>query len=186
MKIHKDDFRLLPQTFHRLGRERKRVVQLRLHEGAALQIQNRDRERTFHLGPGALDFKDAAAVSGHLRRIIQRAQKTFFAGQQLHHFLLVPQMVTAGDDVHARRKNFRRGFGRDAGAAGRVLAVGDDKIERVLFTKSGQKFPDRVPAGLPYDVADEEQFHRPILAAKQARHTKETNLDRMGRRARRT
>ena len=82
-------------------------------------------------------------------------------------------MVAAGDDVHARRKNFFCGFGRDAGAAGGVFAVGDDKIERVLFAELGHKFRDRASSGLSDNVADEEQFHGVSLTAKHAKHTKE-------------
>src|ERR1019366_7378062 len=79
------------------------------------------------------NFKDGAALAGRAGRIIERAQKAFFVLEQFHDFLLVPQMVAAGDDVHARRKNFPGGLGGDAGAAGGVFAVGDDEIERVLL-----------------------------------------------------
>ena len=40
-------------------------------------------------------------------------------------------------------------FRGDAGAAGGVLAVGDDEIERVLFAQFGQKVFDRVRPGWP-------------------------------------
>ena len=89
------------------------------------------------LGFGVWDLKNATALAGRTRWIIQRAQKAFFTGEQFHDFFLVPQMVAGGDDVHACRKNFLGGFGRDAGAAGGVFAIGDDEVERVLFAEFG-------------------------------------------------
>ena len=106
-----------------------------------------------------MNFKDAAAAPRHIRRIIERPEQPFFVGEQFHDFLLVPQMVAAGNDVHAGGKNVPGGHGRNTGAAGGVLAVGDDEIERVLFAKFGQEFLDRVASRPPDDVADEEQFH---------------------------
>ena len=43
----------------------------------------------------------------------------------------------------------------------------------MLFTESGQEFPDGAPAGLAHDVADEEQFHKPNLIVNRTEHTKE-------------
>ena len=43
----------------------------------------------------------------HAGRIIERAQKARLGLQQHGHFLLVPEMVAGGDDVHARREKFR-------------------------------------------------------------------------------
>src|SRR5690348_14801941 len=69
-------------------------------------------------------------------------------------------MVAGGDDVHARGKDFIRGLRRDAVAAGGVLAVGDDEIERVAFSESRQQFSDGVAPGLPHDVANKKDLHR--------------------------
>src|SRR5579859_2931204 len=82
-------------------------------------------------------------------------------------------MVAAGNDVHAGEENFPGGFGRDAGAAGGVFTIGNDEIERVFFAEFGQEFLDRAPAGLPHDIANEEQFHGLNLTTK---NTKEQSL----------
>jgi hypothetical protein len=125
---------------------------------------------------GIWDLKTGAALAGRAGRIIQRAQKAFFVGEQFHDFLLVPQMVAGGDDVHARGKNFPGGFGRDAGAAGGVFAVGDDEVERVLLAEFGNKFCNRAPARLSHDVADEKQFHGENLTTKYTKYTKENRM----------
>ena len=57
VKIHEDDFRLLAQPFHFVGGEQKRIFQRRLHERAALHIQNADGNRTLDFGVWTLDFK---------------------------------------------------------------------------------------------------------------------------------
>ncbi len=85
-------------------------------------------------------------------------------------------MVAAGNHVHAGGENFAGGFGRDAGAAGGVFTVGNDEIERMCFTESGQEFLDRAPAGLPHDIANEEQFHGLNLTTKNTKRTIPTGL----------
>ena len=113
-----------------------------------------------------MDFKNSAPLPRRADGIIERTQKAFFVREQFRHFLLVPQMVAAGDDIHAGVEDFPGGFGGDAGAAGGVLAVGDDEIERVLFAEFRQKGFDRIASRLTDDVADEEQFHAGILTTK--------------------
>ena len=81
-------------------------------------------------------------------------------------------MVAAGDDVHAGVENFPCSLGRDAGTAGRIFAVGDDEIERVLFAEFGQEFRNRAPSGLADDVTNEEQFHGLSLITKHTKNTK--------------
>jgi hypothetical protein len=76
-------------------------------------------------------FKIVLPFAGRAGRIIQRTQKTLFVLQQLHDFLLIPQMVAGGDGVHAVAEKFLGDVGRDAVAAGGIFAVGDDDIEAV-------------------------------------------------------
>ena len=68
-------------------------------------------------------------------------------------------MVAAGNDVHACRKDFTCDLGCDAGAAGGILAVGDDEIERVLLAQFWKQDFDGLAPGLSHDVTDEENFH---------------------------
>ena len=39
------------------------------------------------------------------------------------------------------------------------LVVGDDEVDRVLLAEVGQPARERVPAGLPEHIADEEDVH---------------------------
>ena len=81
-------------------------------------------------------------------------------------------MVAAGDHIHAGGKDFRRHFGCDAVAAGRILAIGNDEIERVLFTQLGQERFDGPASGLAHDIADEEDFHAIRLIEQRPRASK--------------
>ncbi len=128
-----------------------------------------------------MDFKYGAASAGSFGRIIERAEETFLVCEQFHDFFLVPQMIAAGDDVHAGGKNFLGNLGRDAVAAGGVFAVGNDEIELVLFAEFGEKLFDRVASGLAYDVADEEQFHAGRLNVKPAKDTKKYEIAGQGK-----
>ena len=44
-------------------------------------------------------------------------------------------------------------------AAGGVLAVGDDKVQRVLVAQARQDGLDGLASGLAHDIADEKNFH---------------------------
>ena len=132
VKIHEDDRRVLAQPFRLVERERERIVQRRLHEGAALRVHHGD-------GRQVADFQNRAAFAGRAGRIIQRTQKARLVLQQFHDFLLIPQMVAGGDGVHAVGEKFRGDVGRDAVAAGGVLAVGDDDVEAVRIAADWAK-----------------------------------------------
>src|SRR5581483_324433 len=73
--------------------------------------------------------------------------------------LLVPEMVAAGDDVHAGGKDFRGRLGRDAGAAGGVFASGDDEIGRMLAAHPWQEFLHRPTPRFTNNVPDEKNLH---------------------------
>ena len=75
------------------------------------------------------------------------------------HFLLVPKMIAAGDDVHARIEEFVGGIDGDAGAAGGVFAVGDDEVEAKALSQLWKKLPERVPPGFANNITDKKQIH---------------------------
>jgi hypothetical protein len=68
-------------------------------------------------------------------------------------------MVPGGDNVHAGGKEFGGGLGREAGPAGRVLAVGNNAVQAVLFAQGREERLNSPATGPAHDVADEEQFH---------------------------
>ena len=102
------------------------------------------------------------AASGHVAGVVQRTQKARLAVKQFGHGLLIPQMIAAGDDINAGGKKFARDGRRDAVAAGGVLAVGDDEIQRVFLAQARQDGFDGLAPRFAHDVADEENFHGEI------------------------
>ena len=140
----------------------KGILQRR-HEGAALQVQHRHRRQPWRL-------EDRAPLPWRAGRIVQRTNEPAFAFEQLHDFLLVPEMIAAGDDVHARGKDFLRRIATvmpEPPAEFSPLAT--TRLSRMLRAQLGNEFLDRAPARLPYDVRDEQQFHDPTVTPRSVR-----------------
>jgi len=74
---------------------------------------------------------------------------------------MIPQMIAAGDDVHAGGKDFLRGGRRDARTAGGIFPVGDDEVDTVLLPQFRHEFLDCATAGLSHDVTNEKNLHWP-------------------------
>ena len=162
------------QPFDLRRHDQERILQRR-HERAPLRIKHGDRHRISDFGFRISDFKNPAPLPRRARRIIERAHESLFVRQQFHHFLLIPQMIAAGDDIHAGGKDFLGGPGGDATAPGGVLAVGDDEIQPMLLAQFRQQRLDRHPAGPAHYVTDEENFHAPQLITKgRQRHARNT------------
>lgn len=85
-------------------------------------------------------------------------------GHVLEDLFLVPDVVAGGDDLGTEVEDFFGDGGRDAEAAGGVLAVDDEEIDGVGFHNVGEMFADDVAAGRTEDVADEENVHRMSLS----------------------
>jgi predicted sugar kinase len=73
--------------------------------------------------------------------------------------LLAPDVVAGGEHVHPGVEQLEGDLGRDAGAVGRVLAVGDHEVDGALVAKAGQPAQQRFPARLAEHVTDEEDVH---------------------------
>ena len=85
--------------------------------------------------------------------------------------LLAPDVVAGGEHVHPGVEQLEGDLGRDAGAVGRVLAVGDHEVDGALFLERGKPPQERVAPRLAEHVADEEDVHRlspPSAARRQA------------------
>ena len=158
MEIYKDDFGLLAQVFDLRRHDEERIFN-RGHEGAALGVEHRDLDRTSVYRLLTPDFKHAAACPRRSFRIIQRTQEPLLIREQFRYFLLVPEMITAGDDINAESEQLRRNAWRDAVAAGGVLTVGDDEIQPVLLAQLRQQQFDRPASWFAYYVADEKNLH---------------------------
>ena len=72
-------------------------------------------------------------------------------------------VVSERDRVHAGREQAGRDAAGDADSVGRVLAVGDDQVERHLVTQAGQLQLDRPPSRCAEDVGDEQDSHLMVM-----------------------
>ena len=99
VKIHEDDF----ASARAAVSPRRARARNGFSSGGCMNVRPCTFITAIEGRPGLPDFglQNRAALAGRAGRIIQRTQKTFFVLQQFHDFLLVPQMVAAGDDVHA-------------------------------------------------------------------------------------
>ena len=68
----------------------------------------------------------------------------------------VPDVIAGGHHVNAHLEQFFGERWRDAEPRRRVLAIGDDKIDRVLLREFGQTFPDDGSPRPPENVTDEK------------------------------
>ena len=73
--------------------------------------------------------------------------------------LLVEGMVAERDGVGAGLEQLLQDGLGDAEAAGRVLAVDDDEVERVAPAQAGQRLDNRLAAGAADDIAEKEETH---------------------------
>ena len=128
----------------------ERIVQIR-HVDAAHHVEHA------HAAPVGGPRHVAAAP----RRVgvVHRANQPRLDADVLEDFLLVPDVIAGRDDIHALRDQAVADLARDAVAAGRVLAVGDDQIDPVMRDERANAHPHQVASGAADDVADEEQFH---------------------------
>src|SRR6266700_4829267 len=151
MEVNEDYVCLLSQALDLGERAVKGIVQRR-HERAPLEVNNADRWQP-------VTVKDDAALPWSSRRIIERSNKAALMRQQFHDFLLVPEMIAAGDDIDAGGEDFVGGLDGYAGTAGVIFAVSHDQVHGMLLSQLGKQFLDRAPARLPYDVRDKQNFH---------------------------
>jgi prophage antirepressor-like protein len=79
-------------------------------------------------------------MTGSALRIVKRAHEAWFAAEQLEHVLLVPEVVTARDDIHAGCKDFLSRSRSNAGTTCRILAIGHHQVYRVFLAKSRKQF----------------------------------------------
>ena len=155
MEIYEDDFGLFAKLFD-YGWDNGEWILQRCHESTTLNIHHCDGwERAF--------LNDSEAAAGSRSRIIDRTHEAFFTHEQFHHFLLIPQMIAAGDGIHSRSKDFVSHLGRDAVAASGVFAIGDNEVQAVLRAQFGKNEFDGSASGFTHDVANEKNLHAAML-----------------------
>ncbi len=154
--VHKNDGRLRAQPFE-LGLHREEgIFERRIHEGAALHVDDGD------LRFRRLENDGAAARS--VRRIVDRPQQARLSVDKWDDLLLVPNMIAAGDDRDAAAEQIDRNFRRDAAPVRRVLAVGDHEIDAAHFLEPRHEVDDRAPSRFTHNVAEKKELEhrRPI------------------------
>ena len=151
MEIDKDDADSGAKPIDFRQNAVKRIIQRR-HKGAALQVDNGNRR-------AVLGGKNISPMAGSARGIIERTNEARFNAEQLRNFLLIPKVITRGDHINARTKNFLGGPGRYAGTTRGVLAIRHDQVQGILLAQFGNQFANRTTTRLADDVTDEEQFH---------------------------
>ncbi len=98
-------------------------------------------------------FQNHTPVSGSSRGIVDRSQKTGLGRKVVYDLLLVPNVVTGGDDGGTGAQEVNGDFRRDPLAAGRVFAVDDDKIERLRLFQDRQLLDHRLAPGFTDNIA---------------------------------
>ena len=103
--------------------------------------------------------EDAVPVAGRARRKIDRPQQARIAGDVGDDLALVPDVVAGGDDVDAGGVELLADLVGDAEAMRRVLAVGDDEIEREVAAQPRHMLDDDVAPGAPDHVTAKKHPH---------------------------
>src|SRR2546421_30903 len=105
------------------------------------------------------------------RRVVGRSEHTIQTRQLSDKILLGEDMVSAGDHVSSGALQLRRDLGGEPEAPRSVLAVDDGEVGPQLLLEAWKQGFDRVPAGVPDDIRDEQDLevdvaHRLIFRQK--------------------
>ena len=104
----------------------ERIIDVVRHKNSALHIDHQRAETAL-----AAPLDPAAARS--TVRIVRRAQKTALVLQIRIDFLLFPDVIPGGKDVNASGEHLFGALDVHAHAAGGILYVGNDQIDRFSF-----------------------------------------------------
>ncbi len=124
---------------------RNGIFQARRREGAALHVDHGD----FALRR----FQHDRPRAGRAGRVVERAQQSRLRVDVAEDFLLIPDVVAAGDDRRSRAQQFDADPRRDAAPVGGVLAVDDEEVDPVLLAQARPGFDDRPASRFAHHVA---------------------------------
>ena len=105
---------------------------------------------------------DGPIAADRFGRQVGRLDDVRLAFEHRVDFLAAIDVIAERDGVDAGADQLAIDGGREAGAAGGVLGVGDDEVELVLGDEAGDGAADDVAARFADDVADEEECARVI------------------------
>ena len=99
---------------------------------------------------------DGVSAPGRGGGVVERTQHGQVRVEVRHYLGLVPNVVARRDDVYAAGQQLPGGLGRNAEAAGGVLAVRDNQVERELTAKARKHGANGIPAGPSHHVANHQ------------------------------
>ena len=79
--------------------------------------------------------------------------------REVERLALVPDVISGGHDIGARRQRLAKDVLGNAEAACGILAIDDDEIELEIGDEAGKLFPHRGSAGAANHVAEKEKSH---------------------------
>ena len=168
MDVHKNNRRSGAQPLDSLARGGEWILQIG-HEHPALEVHDSEDW-------SAIQSENMGSLARCSLGIIQRPEKSRLVLKQSSDFLLIPKMVSTGDDINPGSKNLFSRFGGNAGASSGVFAVGDDGLKTVAGSEPGEELPDSAPARLAHDIADEQKFHWQQVTASARARRERTNF----------
>ncbi len=155
--VHNDHFHVGRNPRELACGRAERIVDGR-HEGAPLQVED---------GVACAVFRaaDVEAAAGRAFRKICRAQQARLARKILDDFLPLPDVISAGEHIGARREKFLGDPRRDAETGSGILAVDDAQIDLALREDVREPVVNDLAAGRADDIADEKysQFVESVL-----------------------
>ena len=126
------------------------MSRLRLHEGAALDIDDAD------LALGRLEHDEPLA--GNTLGIIDGTQQARLGVDEGGEVFLVPDVIAGGDDGDPGAKQINGDARRNAAPGGGVLAVDDHEIDAALLFPEGNGLDDGAAPGLANNIAKEKEL----------------------------
>ena len=155
VKIDDLDLSPLPEPHDLLLGASERTVDVG-HENPSLQVQNPEPDA---LAGDAL----IGAAPRDSRRIVVRTQQPGLVIDTLQDFLLVPDVVARGHDVHTHGQDLAGDARSDAETSGGVLHVGNDQVDVVLPAESRNHAANDLAAPPAHDVPHKKNHHAETL-----------------------
>ncbi len=143
-----------PVRLQRLGDAGERIVE-RVHEQPRHDVDDQD------VSPACRREHGNARPRGR-PGIIVRAQNSFLGVEVRDDLALVEDVVAGGDRVRPGIEELVADLGRDAEAAGGVLAVDDDEVERELVAQPGEMLRHHRSARPANHVTANQNTHRSV------------------------
>src|SRR3990170_2317072 len=155
VEVQDDDPRPLAYPLDLRPHHAKRVIDLG-HEHASLEVEHGD-------GHPILRGRDGRPAARHAGRVVERSDNARLRVEEFVGVPMLPDVVAAGDDIHAGAEDLVRHLTAQPRASGRVLTIGDDEAGIVTRAQPGQALLEDAPPRPPVDVPDHQEEHARVL-----------------------